>query len=116
MDTCRMDLNHNCCNSDTLSESRVLFHSNVDHLVLMQCPDCQTHWLYRHHEPDWWNNMMLNENNYEAWYLRIQDEYLSHAEALDFSILRYCADYLYVSTANRPVNFNLTPNNKPNFE
>lgn len=104
-----MDLNNNCCNTDTLSEIKILFHSNIDHLVLMQCPDCQTHWLYRHHEPDWMNNLMLKENNYEAWYLRIEDKYLSHVEALNFDILQYCANYLYLSTANHPVNFNLPP-------
>lgn len=104
-----MYLNNNCCNTDTLSEIKVLFHSNVDHLVLMQCPHCQTYWLYRHHEPDWWNNMMLKENNYEAWYLRISDEYLPHVEDLNFDVLKYFANYLYVSTANHPVNFNLIP-------
>ena len=107
-----MDLNNNCCNSDTINEIKVLFHSNVDHLVLMQCPNCQTHWLYRHYEPDWMNNLMLHENNYEAWYLRISDEYLPQVEALNFDVLKYCANYLYVSTADHPVNFNLTPDRR----
>ncbi|MFA6145010.1 MAG: hypothetical protein WC691_09415 [Sulfuricurvum sp.] len=104
-----MNLNNNCCNSDNLNEIKVLFHSNIDHLVLMQCPECQSHWLYRHHEPDWMNNLMLRENDYEAWYLRIDDEYLHHVEELNFDELKYCANYLYVSTAKHPVNFNLTP-------
>lgn len=30
-----MDLNNNCCHTDTLSEIKVLFHYNLDHLVLM---------------------------------------------------------------------------------
>lgn len=55
------------------------------------------------------NNLMLHENNYEAWYLQIFDEYLPHVEALNFDVLKYFANYLYVSTANHPVNFNLTP-------
>jgi hypothetical protein len=50
-----MDLNNNCCNSDTLGE------------------------------------------------------YLHHVEELNFDELKYCANYLYVSTAKHPVNFNLTP-------
>lgn len=104
-----MDLNNNCCYTGKLNELKVLFHSNLDHLVLMQCPDCHTYWLYRHYESDWMNNLMLRENNYEAWYLHIPDEYVQHAEELNFDMLKYFANYLYVSTANHPVNFNLTP-------
>lgn len=42
-----MKLNQTCCSAETLKTLKELYISNVDKFVLMQCPDCKTHWLYR---------------------------------------------------------------------
>jgi len=87
-----------CCNTDKLAKLKELYLSNVDEFTLMQCPDCQKHWLYRKLETKWMDNLRFDENEYEAWYICIPDAYLEKVYALEFNeVLMYCG-YVHIST------------------
>lgn len=95
-----MDLNNKCCNTETLDKVKTLFQNNDEEYTLYKCSACQTHWLYKMVEENWVNNHLLQENEYEAWYIRIEAEQLDAVMELKFSVLRFNGNYLYVSTTN----------------
>ena len=92
-----MKLNR-CCNTETLVTTKELYLSNVDEFTLMQCPECQQHWLYRKLETKWMDNLRFGWDEYEAWYICIAKEDLEKVYALEFEkILMHCG-YVHIST------------------
>jgi len=95
-----MDLNNNCCSTKTLDKIKVLFQDNDEEYILYRCNSCQTHWLYKRVEENWINNHILQENEYEAWYIRIDKNQLEDVEKLKFSVLQYNGNYVYINASN----------------
>lgn len=95
-----MDLNNNCCHTETLEKIKILFQDNDEEYILNKCNSCQTNWLYKRVEENWMNNHLLQENEYEAWYIKIDENQLKDVEKLKFSVLQYNANYVYINTYN----------------
>jgi len=89
---------HECCSTLSLKTVKRFYESNSDIFEVMQCAHCQKYWLYRHREPDWWDNCMLQFSEYEAWYIPLQEEELPKVYAMDFSGIGYRDGYTHVNT------------------
>jgi hypothetical protein len=95
-----MDLNNKCCNTETLDKVTTLFQDNDEKYTLYKCPTCQTHWLYKKVEENWVNNHLLQENEHEAWYIRIEEKQLEEVMKLKFSVLQFNGNYVYINISN----------------
>ncbi len=89
-----------CCNTDTLTKVKEIYHSNSDEFILHQCNRCQKFWLYRKLEEAWKNNILLQEDEYEVWYIGITKEDVEKACSLDFDAIVMTHGYLYISTTD----------------
>ncbi len=98
-----MDLNSNCCSIGTLEKLKLLYRDNVEEYTLYQCVKCQRHWLYKKLEEDWHNNILLHENNYKAWYIRVATEDLQYVLNLAFDQMFWTSDYVYISTSESKI-------------
>ncbi len=46
------------------------------------------------------NNHLLQENEYESWYIRIEKNQLDDIKKLKFSVLQYNGNYVYINRSN----------------
>ena len=95
-----MDLNNQCCNTETLEKIKTLFQDNNEEYTLHKCSTCRKHWLYKKVEENWINNHLLQEDEHEAWYIRIEEEQLARVMKLNFSVLQFNANYVYINVSN----------------
>ena len=91
---------NNCCHTDTLTKVKEVYRSNSDEFTLYQCDTCKKFWLYRKLEANWRNNILLKEDEYEAWYIGILEEDLEKVYKLEFDTILMTHGYLYLSTMN----------------
>ena len=89
-----------CCATSSLDKVKELYHSNTDEFTLYQCSKCKKYWLYRKLEENWKNNILLHEDEYEAWFIGILEEYLDKVYKLEFKDILLTHGYLYLSTTN----------------
>ena len=89
-----------CCHTDTLTRVKEIYRSNADEFTLYQCNTCKKFWLYRKLETEWKNNILLQEDAYEAWYIGILEEDLEKVYNLEFDAILMTHGYLYLSTMN----------------
>jgi len=89
-----------CCHTKTLEKVADVYKSNADEFILYRCSECQEHWLYRHLEEGWMNNLTLDENEYEAWYIGIPKEYLNYVYSMEFEKILMHHGYVHISTVD----------------
>ena len=91
---------NNCCHTDSLIKTNEIYRSNADEFTLYQCNACKKFWLYRKLETEWMNNLFLQEDAYEAWYIGILEEDLEKVYNMEFDAIHMTHGYLYLSTMN----------------
>ncbi len=89
-----------CCRTDLLSRVKEIYRSNSDEFTLYQCNACKKFWLYRKLETEWKNNILLQEDAYEVWYIGIVKEDVEKVCSLDFDAIVMTHGYLYISTTD----------------
>ncbi len=92
-----MKLN-DCCNTTSLKLVKRVYQSNADIFDVKQCPECQIYWLYRNREKDWWDNVQLKQNEYEAWYVPLAEEELAQVYEMDLSNIGYRDGFTHIRT------------------
>ncbi|MFM2480820.1 hypothetical protein [Celerinatantimonas sp. YJH-8] len=92
-----MKLNH-CCDTSALQLIKRVYESNADVFEVLQCPDCHGYWLYRYLEKNWFNNLQLKENEYEAWFIPLKAEELAQIYAMQLSHIQNRAGYMHITT------------------
>ena len=102
-----MKIYNGCCDTDSLTLIKELYHSNVDDFNLYQCPECKGHWLHRKIEHNWVDNMRFNENDWEAWYVKIEDQDLPNVMEGQFDEVLFNGTYLYLSTEHKIPNLKI---------
>ena len=87
-----------CCNTDSLTLVRRVYESNADVFDVKKCPHCQTFWLYRYLEENWWENLQMKFEEFEEWYCRLSSNDLDAVEAMNLSDLSHGQEIVYVKT------------------
>jgi hypothetical protein len=90
-----------CCNTDTFTKVKEIYHSNADEFTLYQCSKCEKFWLYRKLETGWMDNIRMKTDEYEEWYIGILEEDLDKVHQLDFDAIGMTHGYLYFSTIDQ---------------
>lgn len=92
-----MKLN-NCCNTMSLKLIKRIYQSNADIFDVKQCPHCHVYWLYRRLEENWWDNIQLKEDEYEEWYLPLDENELEQVYEMDLSDIGYRTGFTHIKT------------------
>jgi hypothetical protein len=87
-----------CCNTASLKLIKRVYQTNADIFDVKQCPSCQTYWLYRCLEENWWDNLQLNQNEYEAWYVPLEESELDQVYEMDLSKIEYREGFTHIRT------------------
>lgn len=85
-----------CCDTGTLVLVKRIYQSNADQYDLKQCPDCRRHWLYRYLEDNWWDNLQLNQNDCEEWYIPLEDDELEQVSQMELSKIGSRDGYMHI--------------------
>ena len=95
-----MKLEKECCTTQKLKNKEILYESNVDEFTLYECEDCKSKWLYRKIEETWIDNLRFQENDFEAWYIKIADVDLQKVKELKFDEILFSGNYVYIDTTS----------------
>lgn len=89
-----------CCNTNTFTKVKEVYRSNVDEFILYQCTKCEKFWLYRKLEFNYVDNLRFDLNEYEAWYIGVDQKDLEKVYALEFDKILLTHGYLHLSTVD----------------
>ena len=87
-----------CCTTSSLKLIKRVYQSNADVFDVKQCPSCQNYWLYRYLEENWWDNLQLKQNEYEAWYIPLVEAELDQVYEMNLSKIEYRDGFTHIRT------------------
>lgn len=89
-----------CCSVSTLEKIDTIFESNSDEFVLYRCCVCQHYWLYHKHEDNWMDNFRFGWDEYQEWYIGIEEDDLPKVYEKKFSEITELHGLVYNDTTH----------------